>query len=170
MILPIRTDSPLRRTPWMNWLLILANVAIFIFQEIHPGLTHRYELNPRDPHLLNYFTYAFLHDPRGTVPLHLIFNMLFLYIFGNNVNDKMGSPGLPGVLPGRRRLRGRGIRADGQRASHRRQRGGVGHHRGLPGAVSPLQHHRVLLFLAGGFHRHPQHVVSSSSSSPRTFS
>jgi membrane associated rhomboid family serine protease len=46
----------------------------------------RYHLDPANPALVNFITYAFLH---GNVP-HLLGNMLFLYIFGNNVNDKLG--------------------------------------------------------------------------------
>ena len=94
MILPLRTDSPLRSTPWMNWALIAANTVMFIVQtsvwnrQAPDALT----LSPRDPLLINYFTYQFLH---GDV-LHLFGNMLFLYIFGNNVNDKMGHLGYLG--------------------------------------------------------------------------
>src|SRR5678815_1105596 len=87
MILPIRTDSPLRNTPWMNWAIILLNVGVFLLQRSHPEFQNQYALHPRDPSLLAYFTYALLH---ANWP-HLIGNMLFLYIFGNNVNDKMGS-------------------------------------------------------------------------------
>ena len=49
-------------------------------------------LNPRDPALIDYLTYGFLH---GSL-LHLLLNMLFLYIFGNNVNDKLGNFGYLG--------------------------------------------------------------------------
>jgi membrane associated rhomboid family serine protease len=89
MIIPIRTDSPLRSTPWMNWVLIAANVIAFLFQwftwrESPPGA-----IDPRDPRLLNYFTYQFLHGDGW----HIATNMLFLYAFGNNVNDRMGNLG-----------------------------------------------------------------------------
>jgi membrane associated rhomboid family serine protease len=89
MILPIRTDSPLRSTPWMNWLLILANGLVFLLEMLYPSIRTQYVLSPRDPHLLNYFSYAFLHEGWA----HIIGNMLFLYIFGNNVNDKLGNLG-----------------------------------------------------------------------------
>lgn len=70
----------------MNWALLAANVVVFLVQRVlwptdPPGL-----LQPRDPHLIHYFTYQFLHADG----LHLASNMLFLYIFGNNVNDRMG--------------------------------------------------------------------------------
>ncbi|MGH7213365.1 MAG: rhomboid family intramembrane serine protease [Tepidisphaeraceae bacterium] len=92
MFFPVRTDSPLRSTPWMNWALILLNVGLFVLQKIRPELESRYVLHPRDPQLLDYFTYSLLH---GNVA-HIVSNMLFLYIFGNNVNDKMGHLGYLG--------------------------------------------------------------------------
>lgn len=93
MIIPIRTDSPLRSTPWMNWALILANVVVFGVERMRPAWSVRYMLSPQDPHLMNFLTYAFLHANA----LHLGSNMLFLYIFGNNVNDKTGNVGYLGL-------------------------------------------------------------------------
>lgn len=93
MFLPLRTDSPLRGTPWMNWGLILANVAVFGVQLIQRGVEEHWLLNPLEPQIAHYLTYAFLHDASSTIPAHLLGNMLFLYIFGNNVNDKLGHVG-----------------------------------------------------------------------------
>ena len=92
MFLPLRTDAPLRSTPWMNWAIIVANLLVFVGQHLFPAAFDPYALAPTDPHLLNYFTYAFLHGGF----LHVGGNMLFLYIFGNNVNDKMGQWGYLG--------------------------------------------------------------------------
>jgi membrane associated rhomboid family serine protease len=96
MIIPIRTDRPLRRTPYMNWALIAANFAVFLFQisknPQDPGnsdFVAPLTLQAGDPHLWQYFTYAFLHANW----LHIIGNMLFLYIFGNNINDRLGHLG-----------------------------------------------------------------------------
>src|SRR5690242_13116439 len=91
MFFPIRTDSPLRRTPWMNWLLIAANILVYIAQSHggRRGWDRAYYLNPADLSILGYFTYQFMHGSWA----HVLGNMLFLYIFGNNVNDKMGSFG-----------------------------------------------------------------------------
>ena len=91
-MIPIRTDSPLRHTPYMNWGLITANVLVFILQNVDPSITGHYELAPRDPRLITFITYAFLHGGF----MHLAGNMLFLYIFGNNVNDKLGNIGFLG--------------------------------------------------------------------------
>jgi membrane associated rhomboid family serine protease len=46
-------------------------------------------LNPVYPQLWQFATYAFLHGGL----LHIFGNMYFLYIFGNNVNDKLGNIG-----------------------------------------------------------------------------
>lgn len=89
MFFPFRTDAPLHSIPWMNWLLILVNIAIYAFQAGHQGVFAHYMLSPRTPALPNFLSYAFLHAGWG----HVLGNMLFLYIFGNNVNDKMGSAG-----------------------------------------------------------------------------
>jgi membrane associated rhomboid family serine protease len=89
MFIPLRTDSPLRRTPYMNYALIALNVVMFLVQLFNRSVTPRYELNPFHLTLWAYFTYAFLHANW----MHILGNMLFLYIFGNNVNDKMGHVG-----------------------------------------------------------------------------
>ncbi|HEX8523095.1 MAG TPA: rhomboid family intramembrane serine protease [Tepidisphaeraceae bacterium] len=86
MFIPIRTDSPLRRTPWMNWVLIGLNLLVFMLQAVYKP-TNNLHLNPSYPKLYNFLTYAFLHADIA----HLVGNMLFLYIFGNNVNDKLGN-------------------------------------------------------------------------------
>src|SRR4051812_36641438 len=87
MFFPIRTDSPLRTTPYMNWALIAANIVMYIVQlRLWGNRPPPIALDPVDPQLLHYFTYMFLH---GGI-MHLLGNMMVLYIFGNNVNDKMG--------------------------------------------------------------------------------
>src|SRR5687767_12800571 len=86
MFFPIRTDSPLRHTPYMNWALIAANVVVFIVQQAFPATSDRFALYAHDPDVSAFVSYAFLHSGVG----HILSNMLFLYIFGNNVNDKMG--------------------------------------------------------------------------------
>ena len=102
MIIPLRTDCPMRRTPWMNWGLIAANIAVFLATRDYGSgalLTYHgmpikeaWALNPRNPAIWQYFTYQFLHENW----LHILGNMLFLYIFGNNINDRLGHIGYLG--------------------------------------------------------------------------
>ncbi|HNS19259.1 MAG TPA: rhomboid family intramembrane serine protease [Sedimentisphaerales bacterium] len=100
---PIGTDNPPRRTPYANYALILLNVVIFLYSSY--GGPHRYliggemvsiPIHPRMAHWLlipaawrfhEFLTYAFLH---GSM-LHIFGNMLFLYLFGNSINDKLGN-------------------------------------------------------------------------------
>jgi membrane associated rhomboid family serine protease len=89
MFIPIRTDSPLRVTPYMNWAIILLNIAAFVAQSTIPSFETTLKLYPKDPAVLAFFGYQFLHAN----VMHLVGNMLFLYIFGNNVNDKIGQIG-----------------------------------------------------------------------------
>ena len=98
MILPIRTSIQPRRTPYINYALIVVNVLIF-FLEYHVdprtgGLAFRpwvlqFMLNAERPYLWQFVSYAFLHGGL----MHIIGNMFFLYLFGNNVNDKLGHIG-----------------------------------------------------------------------------
>lgn len=50
-----------------------------------------YLLDPAAPEPLQFFTYLFLHADG----MHLLGNMLFLYVFGNNVEDRLGRVGYP---------------------------------------------------------------------------
>jgi membrane associated rhomboid family serine protease len=49
----------------------------------------RFMLTPSGWHFWQFISYAFLHGGL----LHIIGNMYFLYLFGNNVNDKLGNAG-----------------------------------------------------------------------------
>ena len=96
MVFPLRTDIPLRSRPWVNYALILANVVISVWGWKYPTIAEQYELNARDPQLFDYFSYAFLHQTGAVAPwlsIHLIGNMLALWLFGNNVNDRLGHVG-----------------------------------------------------------------------------
>lgn len=104
--IPIGTSRPQRRFPWANAGLIAANVLIFMVGQVIARQSHTaramatgipeawdiFYLNPRDMRLLwgffpyQFITYQFLH--LGF--MHVGFNMLFLYVFGNNLNEKLG--------------------------------------------------------------------------------
>ncbi len=52
-------------------------------------IAEQFMLTPARPHLWQFVTYAFLHGGY----MHIFGNMFFLYLFGNNVNDKLGHVG-----------------------------------------------------------------------------
>ncbi|MDI6448302.1 rhomboid family intramembrane serine protease [Anaerobaca lacustris] len=96
MLLPIRVNIEPRRTPYANYVLIAVNIVIFLLQfTIHPQtgqLAFRpwvsdFMLVPRISPWWTFVTYAFLHHDFW----HILFNMFFLYLFGKNVNDKLGN-------------------------------------------------------------------------------
>ena len=103
MILPIRTSIQPRRTPYVNYALIAVNVFIFLLSyyphvktyggepEFLRDWASQFVLDPRPGHLYlwQFVSYAFLHAGL----MHIIGNMFFLYLFGNNVNDKLGHIG-----------------------------------------------------------------------------
>ena len=102
MLLPIRTSIKPRRTPYANYALIAVNVAIFLLsffpveslggeREYIRHWANQFVLDPRPGHLFlwQFVSYAFLHAGF----MHIIGNMFFLFLFGNNVNDKLGHIG-----------------------------------------------------------------------------
>src|SRR5687768_4515222 len=88
-MIPIKTEARLRSTPWMNYGIIAVNLLMFLIQQRMRRAIPPLELHPRHPTMLAFFTYSLLHANMA----HLASNMLFLFIFGNNVNDKMGHIG-----------------------------------------------------------------------------
>jgi rhomboid family protein len=107
-VIPLRDDTPTRRFPAMTAALVAINVAVFVFELTLPRfglsleglfykagaipyeLSHGIDVPPRDlvPVWATMFTAMFLHGGW----LHLIFNMLYLWIFGGNVEDAMSRP------------------------------------------------------------------------------
>jgi membrane associated rhomboid family serine protease len=98
---PLRDHLPTRTFPFVNYAIIAANVAVFVLERttiasgVSPDrLLFAWGLVPRrllvDPSLgvETVFTSMFMHDPTGL--LHLGGNMLFLWIFGDNVEDALG--------------------------------------------------------------------------------
>jgi len=64
--------------------------------EILRPWAEQFMLTPDGWHLWQFVSYAFLHGGL----LHIIGNMYFLYLFGNNVNDKLGNIGYLGLYLG----------------------------------------------------------------------
>ena len=90
MFLPYADDPPPeRRFPWMNWLLIALNTAIFAAYGMSPDyqdIVARYGFTPAEFNLPTMFTAMFLHGSW----MHLLGNMWFLYLFGDNVENRVG--------------------------------------------------------------------------------
>ena len=104
-MIPLRDNVPTRIKPIITVSIVVVNILIFLWQrlsltseEINEAykflglvpqdfflsLTSKYELLPYNA--LTIFTSMFLHG--GFI--HLAGNMLYLWIFGNNVEDSMG--------------------------------------------------------------------------------
>jgi len=107
-MIPLRDDQPVFSTPFVNYFLIALNVLIFLF-ELSVGMQSRGDLNAlmfqfgvvpvKEVGLLTgipsfspgaalvpILTSMFLHASWG----HVIGNMWFLWIFGDNVEDYLG--------------------------------------------------------------------------------
>ncbi|MDI1482068.1 rhomboid family intramembrane serine protease [Polyangium sp. y55x31] len=107
-MLPLRDRLPARRPPYVNWLIIIVNVCVFVWTQALLSvagprgaevrayeLLMQYGLVParlvQEPiaALPSLFSSMFMHDPSGWA--HLGGNMLYLWIFGDNVEDAIGS-------------------------------------------------------------------------------
>jgi membrane associated rhomboid family serine protease len=103
MVFPIGDDNSGRHlSPLVTIALIAANVVVFFIQQMQPDLEvvfQRWSVVPREyslgtdlppeiplPFCSTVFTSMFMH---GDI-LHLGGNMLYLWIFGDNVEDAMG--------------------------------------------------------------------------------
>jgi len=110
---PTHTDRRLKKTPWVNYALIATNVVIFILTANQINLVNQYfqalnisqlagladpggrpwlldyYLQPGRGGVFQYISYQFLHSSW----MHLIGNMMFLYVFGNGVEDRLGKVG-----------------------------------------------------------------------------
>ena len=104
MVIPIYDNDPLEQShrAYVNWTLIIINVAVFLVQInasddtslamtrdlalIPAAITGKVTLGGNLPPILSVFTYMFLHGGWD----HILGNMLFLAIFGKNVEDAFG--------------------------------------------------------------------------------
>ncbi|MEP7200082.1 MAG: rhomboid family intramembrane serine protease [Chloroflexota bacterium] len=103
-MLPFRDLNPTRSAPFVTVLLIAANALAFLYEWSLPRrqleqfimaygvlpfeITHGVDLAPQIgiPVYLTIVTSMFLHGGW----LHILGNMLYLWIFGNNIEDKFG--------------------------------------------------------------------------------
>jgi membrane associated rhomboid family serine protease len=101
-MIPLKDKNPTQRIPFVNVAIIIANVAVFLYQ-VSSGeqvglIFQRYSVIPAElsaafsaSHLKiltvgTLFTSMFLHGGW----LHLGGNMLYLWVFGDNIEDKLG--------------------------------------------------------------------------------
>lgn len=97
-MIPLRDNIPSRSTPFVTWLIIAANVFVFYLQLTSGGpigfeqfITQWAAIplrlwNDIGTYWYTLVTATFLHGGW----MHIIGNMVFLYIFGDNVEDRMG--------------------------------------------------------------------------------
>ncbi len=102
-MIPIRDENPTTRTPVVTIGLIAINVLVFVLQMLQPPEAQQqfvfaWGAIPRDIAMgwdflpaipiawLTLFTSMFMHGGL----MHLGGNMLYLWIFGNNIEDRLG--------------------------------------------------------------------------------
>lgn len=102
-MLPLKDDNPTETVPFITVSIIMINILVYIYQLSlgpeferfiftmgavpnkiinHSGLIPKISL----PAFLTIYSSMFLH---GSL-LHIVSNMLYLWIFGNNIEDAMG--------------------------------------------------------------------------------
>jgi membrane associated rhomboid family serine protease len=86
-MIPVGTDYRMRIKPWVNYALVAVNVGLFFtsFNGMNPKIQELL-LDPDMPQIGQFFSSMFLHADLG----HLIGNMIFLWVFGNVLNDRLG--------------------------------------------------------------------------------
>jgi membrane associated rhomboid family serine protease len=102
-MIPLRDDAPRSTTPFVNYFLIGLNVVVFLFElTLRPRAQAAFEMQfgfvpyrmdewlageaPAAVAIAPAFTSMFLHASW----MHLLGNMWFLFIFGDNVEDRLG--------------------------------------------------------------------------------
>ncbi len=96
-MIPIRDEIPTQRVPIVNYLLITANIVVFVFMwmagSAQEALVYRFAMIPSNfsngvsvGDIFDIFTSMFMHGGLA----HIAGNMLYLWIFGDNVEDCLG--------------------------------------------------------------------------------
>jgi membrane associated rhomboid family serine protease len=97
-MIPIRDDIPTRETPVVTYLLIAANVIVYLAMAVaspaaQDAIVAKYAMIPSHfadgvslAAVLTIFTSMFMHAGLA----HIGGNMLYLWIFGDNVEDRVG--------------------------------------------------------------------------------
>jgi membrane associated rhomboid family serine protease len=97
-VLPLRDNAPTRTRPFVTWALILANILMWVLYQLpdlqgsvdelayHPCEVENTCRTIGEDWPITAVTSMFMHGSWA----HLLGNMLFLWIFGNNVEDALG--------------------------------------------------------------------------------
>jgi membrane associated rhomboid family serine protease len=96
-MLPLRDEYRASRVPWINYSLIAVNIIVFIWQfmvgQSDPQQVYQFALIPAQvtggltpDDFLHVLTSMFMHGGLA----HIGGNMLYLWIFGDNIEDAMG--------------------------------------------------------------------------------
>ena len=97
-MIPLRDENPVHSVPIITYLLIAVNIVVFIFQSMlgsyQEQFVYQFALIPNEVtsfsslgSLFDIFTSMFMHAGLA----HIGGNMLYLWIFGDNVEDRLGS-------------------------------------------------------------------------------
>lgn len=97
-VIPLRDNNPTRTRPVLTWAIIAVNVAVWLYQfSLGPdmqvfvdrwGVIPYYLTLPYLGSWITPFTSMFMHGGW----MHLIMNMWFLFVFGDNIEDELGRP------------------------------------------------------------------------------
>lgn len=104
-MVPLKDENPIKITPYITYSLIAVNILVFIYELSLTSTQldvffHLFAVVPQEltasfsginlhqdiPELFTLITSQFLHA--GFT--HIAFNMLFLWIFGNNIEEQLG--------------------------------------------------------------------------------
>ena len=92
MFFPYKDDNPRILFPFVTYTIIGINSLVFIYQyfilppESLDHIISTYALTPAAPSVITVFTSMFMHGGL----MHIIFNMWFLWIFGDNIESVLG--------------------------------------------------------------------------------
>jgi membrane associated rhomboid family serine protease len=104
MVIPLYDDDPLSREapPYVTYAIMAINIVVFLFQlgaseDVQVAMLRNFAVFPAAvagdldtggvlPPVSTLLTYMFLHGSW----LHIIFNLLFLWVFGDNIEDALG--------------------------------------------------------------------------------
>lgn len=96
--IPLEVYNPVKRKPVALWLIILACIGVFGWELVLASRNHlewfilNFGLVPNDlihgKNLWSIVTHMFMHGGFA----HIFGNLVYLYIFGDNIEDKIGRP------------------------------------------------------------------------------